>query len=112
MLFVDAETIYTHLANIREAIGARNSFEMLSLLHAEKDNAMPTIRLSPRGKEVFALLLQGLNNAAIGGRLGMGVNGVKRHREKMLLQNGCKSILELIAKYHGTGGENPHGKTE
>ena len=26
-------------------------------------------------------------------------SGVKRHREKMLLRNGCTSMMELVAKY-------------
>ena len=30
----------------------------------------------------------------------MSVSGVKRHKEKMLLQNNCSTLLELIAKYH------------
>jgi hypothetical protein len=34
----------------------------------------------------------------------MSVSGVKRHREKMLLQNDCKSILKLIAKYYRADG--------
>ena len=29
----------------------------------------------------------------------MGVNGVKRHKEKMLHQNNCETMRELIAKY-------------
>jgi DNA-binding CsgD family transcriptional regulator len=37
------------------------------------------------GKEVFALMLQGLGQREIGERMGMSVSGVKRHKEKMLL---------------------------
>jgi DNA-binding CsgD family transcriptional regulator len=65
---------------------------------------MPMLRFSPRGKEVFALMLEGLGNTEISERLGMSVSGVKRHREKMLLQNDCKSILKLIAKYYRAEG--------
>jgi hypothetical protein len=36
----------------------------------------------------------------------MSINGVKRHRETMLLQNNCATMLELIAKYHGMEGIN------
>jgi len=52
------------------------------------------------------LIMEGLNIKKISERLGMSISGVKRHREKMLLQNGCTDMLELIAKYHGMqGGE-------
>ena len=67
---------------------------------------MPMLRFSPRGKEVFLLIKEGLSHKQVSERLGMGINGVKRHREKMLLQNNCATILELIAKYHGAHGEN------
>ncbi len=60
------------------------------------------LRFSPRGKEVFLLLKEGLTHKQVAECLGMGVNGVKRHREKMLFQNDCKSVLELIVKYNGT----------
>ena len=32
-------------------------------------------------------------------------SGVRRHREKMLMANGCNSMLELVAKYYGTYAE-------
>lgn len=129
-LFVNAGTIYKHLTHIRNVLGARNSFEMLRLRHescleaaplegtpspiltepgstlTEEDGTMPTLRFSPRGKEVFMLMLEGLGNTEIGGRLGMSVSGVKQHREKMLLQNDCKSILELIARYYTKRSDN------
>ena len=63
------------------------------------------LHFSPRGKEVFLLVREGLTHKQIGERLGMSTNGVKRHKEKMLLQNKCATILELIAKYHGIRGE-------
>lgn len=72
---------------------------------AIQSQTVPTLRFSPRGKEVFLLLKEGLTHKRIAERLGMSVNGVKRHKEKMLLQNNCKSMLKLIAKYNGTEGE-------
>jgi DNA-binding CsgD family transcriptional regulator len=70
----------------------------------EEDGIIPMLRFSPRGKEVFAFMLEGLGNTEISERLGMSISGVKRHREKMLLQNDCKSILQLIAKYYRAAG--------
>jgi DNA-binding NarL/FixJ family response regulator len=88
-------------AKIRNALTARNTFEMLHLLLQETGSAMPMLHFSPRGKEVFALMLQGLKQREIGERMGMSVSGVKRHKEKMLLQNNCNSMTELLLKYHG-----------
>ena len=68
---------------------------------------MSTLRFSPRGKEVFMLIREGMPDKRIAECLGMGGSGVKRHKEKMLLDNNCASILELIAKYHGMAVEKP-----
>jgi DNA-binding CsgD family transcriptional regulator len=81
-------------------MNARNAFETLHLLLKETDSVLPMLRFTPRGKEVFALMLQGLRQREIGERMGMGVSGVKRHKEKMLLQNDCNSMTELLLKYH------------
>jgi DNA-binding CsgD family transcriptional regulator len=78
-----------------------NSFETLHLLLKETDSELPMLRFTPRGKDIFALILQGFGQRKIGERMGMSVSGVRRHREKMLLQNDCNSMSELLLKYHG-----------
>lgn len=78
---------------------------MLHILRAIPEDVVSTLRFSPRGKEVFILAMKGLTSKRIGERLGMGVSGVKRHKEKMLLQNNCTTILELIAKYRKAARE-------
>jgi DNA-binding CsgD family transcriptional regulator len=93
-------TLYKHLYKIRKRLGVNNTPEMLHVLRTRPGNAVPALRFSPRGKEVFLLITEGLTNSQIGGRMGMSVSGVKRHKEKMLLQNNCSTLLELIAKYH------------
>jgi DNA-binding NarL/FixJ family response regulator len=80
---------------------------MLHILHKTQDSDPPRIRLTTRGEEVFELTVKGFGNKQIGECLGMSISEVRRHKEKMLLQNDCKSMLELIAKYHGMGGANP-----
>jgi DNA-binding CsgD family transcriptional regulator len=77
---------------------------MLHILHKPQDSDPPRLRLSPRGKEVFELTAKGFGNKQIGEYLGMSVSGVRRHKEKMLLQNDCESILELITNYYSAGG--------
>ena len=48
------------------------------------------------------LAMSGLSIREISKRLGIIYSCVLRHKEKMLLPNECNSMLELIAKYHGT----------
>ena len=38
-------------------------------------------------------------------RLGMGINGIKRHKDKMLWQNNCETMAELVAKYRRAARE-------
>ena len=86
---------------LRKRTGARTTREMLHTLRNAPEDAAHALHFSPRGKEVFLLLREGLTHPQIAQSLGMSVNGVKRHKEKMLLRNDCKTILELIAKYSG-----------
>ncbi len=60
------------------------------------------IKLTPRGSEVFHMSLHGFTTARIAHHLKMTKSGVRRHKEKMLMVNGCDSMLELAAKYYGT----------
>lgn len=75
-----------------------NSIEMLHLFNSKHESAISGLELTPRGKEVFCLMLDGLSDAQIAERLGISYSGVRRHKEKMLLVNGCTTVLELIAK--------------
>lgn len=65
------------------------------------------LKLTPRGKEVFELIMRGLTIAQIAERMDISYSGVLRHREKMLLENNCRTMLELVAKYLGNG-EDKH----
>jgi DNA-binding CsgD family transcriptional regulator len=96
-----------HLANIRKILNVHTYLEMLHILHKTQDSDPPRLRLSLRGKEVFELTVKGFGNKQIGECLGMSISGVRRHKEKMLLHNDCKAMLELIAKYYGMDGANP-----
>lgn len=59
------------------------------------------LRLSQRGVKVFAFILDGMNTMQIAKRLGISYSGVRRHREKMLRDNHCVTMSELIALHHG-----------
>jgi DNA-binding CsgD family transcriptional regulator len=94
-------TLYQHLANMRRIIESSSYLEMLHKLHKKTDGTVPMVRLTPRGKEVFALIVEGMSSKHISECLGISESGVRRHKEKMLIQNKCSSLLELLAKYHG-----------
>ena len=63
-------------------------------------NTCKEIKFTPRGREVFHLILKGKTSTEIAELLNMSKSGVRRHKEKMLLQNNCTSILELVSKYN------------
>jgi DNA-binding CsgD family transcriptional regulator len=73
---------------------------MVHMLLNHQNKYPSTIRLSRRGREVFALILAGLTKKQIAERLEITVSGVRRHEETMLSQNNCTSMSELIARYH------------
>jgi len=93
------------MACIRKKLGAHNNREMLHLLQKTPEHALSTLRFTQRGREVFVLIMQGMTSKRVSECLGMGVNGVKRHKEKMLLQNDCDTMQELIAKYRRAANE-------
>jgi DNA-binding CsgD family transcriptional regulator len=105
-LFITTGSLYQHLARIRKKFDAHNNRELLHLMRKTPEHAMSTLRFTQRGKEVFLLILEGMTSKGISERLGMGVNGIKRHKDKMLWQNDCETMRELIAKYYGAAGEN------
>ena len=58
------------------------------------------LRLTPRGSEVFSRILKGLSTKEAAENLGMSTSCVRRHKEKMLLQNNCGTMRELIARHY------------
>ncbi len=56
---------------------------------------------TPRGREIFKLILKGKTTTEIAELICISYSGVLRHREKMLEQNDCHSMNELVAKYYG-----------
>ena len=89
------------MATIRKSLDVHTSIEMLRAINKNSESKPSPLRLTPRGTEVFELIIKGLSDKRIGEHLGMSYSGVRRHREKMLLCNNCASMRELIAKYYG-----------
>jgi DNA-binding CsgD family transcriptional regulator len=110
-LFITTGSLYQHLARTRKKFGAHNNYELLYLLLIPPEHVMTTLRFTLQGKRVFLLILEGLTSKEISARLNLGVNGIKRQKEKMLLQNGCATMRELIAKYYSAAGGNTETDT-
>lgn len=51
--------------------------------------------LSPREREVLALIAEGFSNKQIGGRLGVGVRTVETHRERIMRKLDLHSVVAL-----------------
>lgn len=98
-LYITYGTLRWHLVNIRKVYNVHSTRELLLVSDMRVYTAPQTVRFSPRGKEVMELFMRGFTYKKIAERLGISLSGVRRHREKMLWQNECKSMLELIAKY-------------
>ena len=94
-------TLYQHLAEIRKRMSYNSSVKALSSCSNTvcQQAVFSDMGFTPRGKEVFLLILEGLSNRQIAAQLSITPSSVKRHREKMLLRNGCTSMMELVAKY-------------
>lgn len=69
-------------------------------MNKKAEAPMCSLKLSPRGREVFQLLMEGVAVKKIGELLGISYSGVRRHKEKMLTENDCKTVQELVAKSH------------
>lgn len=101
ILSIQESTVHRHLANIRQALDVCSSIEMFFVLGSTPTCDTVPIRLTPRGVQVFSLIEQGMSDIDIARCLEISYSAVRRHREKMLLQNQCNTMLELIAKSHG-----------
>lgn len=99
-LSIEVVTAYWHLATVRKIFGVHSNIELLHQLNEGTGADMSTIRLTPRGREIFELAMHGLSIKDISKRLGISYSGVLRHREKMFLQNDCTSMSQLIAMCH------------
>ncbi len=102
-LSLKPSTVYRYLARARKILNSHTCIEMLHTINTSHSEMGHCIKLTPRGSEVFALVIQGKDNKTIAAMMGITNSGVRRHKEKMLLCNKCATMLELIAKHHGKG---------
>jgi DNA-binding CsgD family transcriptional regulator len=65
---------------------------------------------TPREQEIARLLMRGLSNASIAGRLSISVNTLKTHLKHLMAKTGCRTRTELayaLFTLHGDPGETP-----
>ena len=94
--------IHLHLSRIRKKFSVHTTIEIMRCTGETLAYPKHPIKLTSRGAEVFHLSLSGVNTTRITRCLKITRSGVRRHREKMLMANGCNSMLELVARYYGT----------
>lgn len=99
-LSIEKSTVYWHLAIMRKNFNVHSTIELLHKLNKNYEETMTNIRLTPRGREVFELAMRGLSIEKISKTLGISYSAVLRHREKMLMENECNTMMELIAKHN------------
>lgn len=98
-LFIARKTVHNHLLNIRTKLNIHTTIEITTNNIKYEDIQNSTLKFTERGKKVFALHLSGIPDWKIGEMLGMSYSGVRRHKEKMLNANACKSMRELVLRY-------------
>jgi DNA-binding CsgD family transcriptional regulator len=87
------------LADMRRSFGVHSTRELVFMPDAYIHTDAPVVKLSPRGREVMEVFMRGCTYRQIAQCMGINLSGVQRHREKILWQNDCESMLELIARY-------------
>jgi DNA-binding CsgD family transcriptional regulator len=107
-LSITKGSLRQYLVPIRRIFGVRTTRELICMLDTSSIVDRP-VKLTPRGRQVFLRTAAGLTNREIAVQLGMSVSGVRRHKEKMLLQNDCDSMLRLIAKYYARSSAEQTG---
>ena len=101
MLSIQRTTVYRHQAAIRNLYGVHGNIELMRVIITGMTKTISQLILTPRGRDIFELILEGKKTNEIAKFLCISYSGVLRHREKMLEQNNCHSMTELVAKYYG-----------
>lgn len=106
MLSIHLTTVYRHLATIRTVYHVHGNIELMRAIMSGIPTNVSQIALTPRGREIFQLILAGKTSKEIAENFCISYSGVLRHREKMLEQNNCHSMTELIAKYYNLSDDS------
>jgi len=74
------------------------------------DTKDPYTTLTQREREVLHLVVQGLANAAIGDRLGIGRRTVESHRQSGMNKLGLRNLAQLLDYFYRRGLVPPNGE--
>jgi len=81
--------------------------QLVRLLREPDPAAVVPSDLTPREREILALIVEGCSNADIAARLHMSVNTVRNHNQAILRKLGVRSRLEAAAEAVRTGLMEP-----
>ena len=82
------------MAAVRRALGASRDSVQAGQKRAALDQRLNS--LTPREREVFILVAQGLLNKVIAARLGTAEKTVKVHRGRVMEKMAARSLAELV----------------
>ena len=77
---------------------------MLYIVDPVPECEIRQLNLTHRWREVLQLMSKGMSGMEIGKELRISHSAVRRHKERMLIANKCKTMNELIAKYYSIAG--------
>ncbi len=86
-----------------EAAFARERERLARGEHAAR-SAEALAALTPREREVMALIVEGLHNVEVATRLGISARTVEVHKARVLAKLGAHNLAELIRIAEGRGG--------
>ena len=98
-LHISYGTVRWHLSNLRKLYNVHTTRELLFAVTTPRGSTQDILKVSPRARQVIEFFIQGKTYEQIAYHLGITVSGVRRHLEKCLIQNDCKSTIELIVRY-------------
>lgn len=102
-LFISPHTVRVHTSRILAAFSVGTRVQLLARANVSQGEASPiSVALTPRQREVVALVAEGLSNADIAERLGVSVKAVEKNVSAALRRTGARSRLDL-ARGWGSG---------
>lgn len=82
MLSIHRKTVYRHQATIRTVYDVHGNIELMRAILSGVPTTVSQLALTPRGREIFQLILVGKTSKEIAEFFCISYSGVLRHREK------------------------------